>query len=65
MSWPVPKFEHGQRVRLIPNDNVEARVVDLHIMGQFGTVEYDVRYFHEGEAKQVRVFEDELQVYAP
>lgn len=61
-GWVVPRFGYGQLVRVIPNDRVEARVVDLHFFGMLGSVEYDVRYFHEGKEFRVRVFEDELEV---
>lgn len=60
-NWANPRFAYGDTVKIVPNDRVEARVVDLHFIGQMGTVEYSVRYFHNGEAKTVRVFEDELQ----
>lgn len=58
-AW-VFKFSHGDHVQLRPNDMVEARVTDIHLLGQNSSVEYDVRFFHNGEAKTVRVFEDEL-----
>lgn len=61
MTWPVPKFDYGQSVVVIPNDRVHARITDLHMFGQQCSVEYSVRYFHNGEAKTVRVFEDELE----
>jgi hypothetical protein len=59
-NWPVPKFGYAQHVKIVPLDMVEARVVDLHFFGVTSTVEYDVRYFHEGKEFKVRVFEDEL-----
>lgn len=60
-NWTSARFAYGDTVKIVSNDGVEARVTDLHFYGQTGTVEYSVRYFHNGEAKTVRVFEDELQ----
>jgi uncharacterized protein YcfJ len=58
----VPKFQYGEQVILLPLDrNVPGRVVDLHMLGSTSMVEYDVRYFLDGKASTVRVFEDELQ----
>jgi hypothetical protein len=59
-NWPIPKFQYSQRVKLIPLENVEARVVDLHFFGSMSAVEYDVRYFQDGKEVKVRVFEDEI-----
>lgn len=59
-NWAIPKFIYGESVTVGPLDGVPARVVDLHFYGQVGSVEYDVRYFHEGREHRVRVFEDEL-----
>lgn len=64
-NWPVPKFAYGDHVILKPVSSplmgeVAARVIDLHFFGALSTVEYDVRYFHEGKDFKVRVFEDEL-----
>lgn len=66
VTWAVPKFNYGQRVRVLPLKDpdgkpAEARVFDLHFFGQLKTVEYDVRYFHDGRDFRVRVFEDELE----
>jgi hypothetical protein len=63
MSTPfaTPKFAYGQHVRIIPLDDMRARVVDLHFYGLAQTCEYDVRYFHEGKDYRIRVFEDELK----
>lgn len=61
MNWAVPKFSYGQPVRFKPVDGVEARVVDLHLFGMLATVEYDIRYFHDGREMKVRAFEDELE----
>lgn len=60
MSWPTPRFAYGERVTIIPLEHVSARVVDLHFIGMTSSVEYDVRYFHEGKEMKIRVFEDEL-----
>lgn len=59
-NWPVPKFGYGEHVKLIPLENVEARIIDLHILGSASAVEYDVRYFQDGKECRVRMFEDEL-----
>jgi hypothetical protein len=59
-NWPVPKFGYGERVKIIPLEDVEARVIDLHILGSTSVVEYEVRYFQSGKVERVRVFEDEL-----
>jgi len=61
MDWPVPKFGYGEHVEVTPLDNMKARVVDLHVIGMAHSVEYDVRYFHEGKEFKARVFEDELE----
>jgi hypothetical protein len=60
VKWPVPRFEYGARVLVVPCDLVQARVVDLHIIGMLSSIEYDVRWFHDGREVKVRVFEDEL-----
>jgi len=60
-NWPTPKFQYGQRVKIAPLEDVEARVVDLHIIGMSSDVEYDVRYFLDGKEHKIRVFEDELE----
>jgi len=62
IAWPTPKFRYGQHVQLKPLDWIKGRVVDLHLFGMVGSVEYDVRYFHEGKEFKARVFEDELEV---
>jgi hypothetical protein len=59
-NWPVPKFSYGDRVMIIPLENAEARVIDLHFIGMTSTVEYDVRYFADSKEHKIRVFEDEL-----
>lgn len=59
-DWPVPKFGYGSHVTVKPLENVDARVVDLHFIGMTSSVEYDVVYYHDGEQKKIRVFEDEL-----
>jgi hypothetical protein len=66
MTWPVPKFQYGQAVFVLPlrhngENPVIARVIDLHVIGMSSAVEYDVRYFHGGVSKTCRVFEDELE----
>lgn len=65
-NWPRPRFGYGQHVILLPlsvhpNSLLRARVVDLHIIGMNSAVEYDVRYWHDGESRQCRVMEDELK----
>lgn len=60
MPWAVPKFSYGQHVIVRSCDGVLGRVVDLHFYGDVGSVEYDVRWFHDGREVKVRVFEDEL-----
>lgn len=60
MTWPLPRFDYGDHVLIVPLEHVRARVIDLHMFGQLRAVEYDVRYFHEGVERKVRVFEDEL-----
>lgn len=64
MVWPVPKFDYREHVRVKPLDGVSARVIDLHMYGAQGSLEYDVRYFHEGREHKIRVFEDELETEA-
>lgn len=59
-TWATPKFSYAERVLVLPLDGISARVVDLHFYGSLSTVEYDVRYFHEGRENKIRVFEDEL-----
>ena len=59
-NWPTPKFSYGQHVKIIPLENVEARIIDLHFLGYQSDIEYDVRYFDNGKEHKVRVFEDEL-----
>jgi hypothetical protein len=60
MAWAVPKFGYGDRVLVLACDKVNARVIDLHFLGQYGMVEYDVRWFQDGKEVRARVFEDEL-----
>jgi hypothetical protein len=59
-NWAVPKYQYSQRVKIVPLENVEARVIDLHQIGMTGDVEYDVRYFQDGKEVKCRVFEDEI-----
>lgn len=61
MTWAAPRFSYGQVVKIKPLEGVEARVIDLHFYGNLGSIEYDVRYFHDGREQKVRVFEDELE----
>lgn len=61
MTWPTPKFQYGDRVKILPLESAEARVIDLHCIGMISTVEYDVRYFQDGKESKARVFEDELE----
>lgn len=61
MSWATPKYNYGERVRIKPLEDAEGRVMDLHSYGQLGSIEYDVRYFHEGKDYKVRLFEDEIE----
>lgn len=64
MGWARPRFSYGDVVRIKPLEGIEARVIDLHHFGNIGTIEYDVRYFHEGREQKIRVFEDELVALA-
>lgn len=61
----IPKFTHGQRVHLVPCDDIAARVIDIHFYPAPLSIEYDVRYFANGEARIVRAFEDELRTEPP
>lgn len=54
-----PKFYKGDHVVLVPCDRIDARVTDIHFYRD--GIEYDVRYFSNGEPKVVRCFEDELE----
>lgn len=65
MKWPIPKFDYGAHVRIIPLEHVPARVFDVHFYGSTSSVEYDVRYFQDGKEQKVRVFEDELIHWVP
>lgn len=60
-NWPIPKFQYAERVKIIPMDSVDARVIDLHILGSTSMVEYEVRCFLDGKEVRMRVFEDELE----
>lgn len=60
-NWPTPRFGYGAYVRIKPLDLIPARVVDLHFFGMTSTVEYDIRYFHDGREFKIRVFEDEIE----
>jgi hypothetical protein len=59
-TWHVPKFSYADHVKIVPLELVSARVVNLHFFGEMSSIEYDVRYFHEGREFKIRVFEDEL-----
>jgi hypothetical protein len=61
MTWPVPKFDYGDRVRLLVMENINARVSDVHFYGQLRTVEYNVIYYADNRQHNIRVFEDELE----
>lgn len=63
--WTAPKFGYGQHVRIKPCDGISARIVDIHFFPAPMSIEYDVRYFENGDAKKVRVFEDELEPSQP
>lgn len=55
------RFSYAQRVKIVPLDRMEGRVIDLHYSGLYTAMEYDVRYFHEGKEFKIRAFEDELE----
>ena len=59
-NWPTPKYQYGEHVKIVPLENVEARIVDLMILGSTSAIEYEVRYFNNGKVEKIRVFEDEL-----
>jgi hypothetical protein len=51
-------FSYGQTVNIKPLGG-DGRIVAIMFYGV--KPEYDVRYFHNGESKCVRFFEDELE----
>lgn len=53
------KFKYGDRVLLLPLDKMPGRVTNCYLDERLGH-EYDVRYFNNSDAKNVRFFEDEL-----
>lgn len=59
MILTLPAFDVGDAVMIRPLDNMLARVVLLQRTADEGWV-YEVRYIHEGDAKTMRCFPDEL-----
>lgn len=54
----VPDFNLGDHVTINPLENCPARVIALELDRDGWTV--TVRYFQNGEAKQLKAFPDEL-----
>lgn len=49
----------GDHVLIVPLDNMKARVTRVEITAEEGWI-VECRYFHEGEAKTIRCFVDEV-----
>jgi hypothetical protein len=55
----VPQFTIGQRVTIEPMESIPARVISVILDAEGWTIE--VRYFHNGEAKTLKCFADEVE----
>lgn len=55
---PMPRHGVGDSVRVGPCDDAPGRV--LEIVYSDAGLQYVVRYFHNGVAQQVRLFDDEV-----
>lgn len=53
------KFDIGDEVKTAELENVKGIVLAIFISGRWN--EYEVRYFHGGEAKKTYFFEFELE----
>jgi hypothetical protein len=51
------KFDINKSVKIIPLENLVGRIISIFYLNQ---IEYRVRYFHNGELKEVYFLEDEL-----
>lgn len=58
----VPPFKIGQHVTINPMEGMPARVIELSLAEDGWTVH--VRYFHNGEAKTIKCFSDEVEAAA-
>lgn len=54
----IPLFDIGDRVKIIPLDSIEARVIAIERDRDGWTIV--CRYFENGDAKTVKLFEDEV-----
>jgi len=55
----APQFNIGAHVKIKPLESVDGRVVELVRTVEEGWI-YVVRYIHNGEAKTMRCFPDEI-----
>lgn len=53
-----PPFDIGDHVRIVPLDNIAARVITLELAVDGWTVV--CRYFENGDAKTAKLFADEV-----
>ena len=56
---PVPAFLIGDHVKILPLEEVPARVIELVLADDGWTVV--CRYFQNGEAKTAKLFPDEVE----
>lgn len=54
----TPPFKIGQHVAIKPMEGMPARVIAVILDAEGWTIE--VRYFHNGEAKTIKCFVDEV-----
>ena len=54
------KFEIHQKVKIIPLDNMEGRIIGFYYYN--GSLTYWIRYFVNSEEKREYFYEDELVV---
>lgn len=53
----IPAFTIGEHVKIIPLEDMPARVISVELDRDGWTI--TVRYFHEGKAETLKLFEDE------
>ena len=53
-------FMVGDRVRIVPCDKIDARVVCVYI--DWRGLSFDVRYFENSDSKVARLFPDEIEL---
>jgi len=55
------KHKIGENIRIKPLEKTKGRVVSIWIRGNIKDVQYEVKYFHNGQCYQVYFYGDEIE----